>query len=158
MDQVSLPGPEAFLRVTEVPGHLTPPQPVRWPGDSPDLHPSTRQVDEEEHQEPRQPLAPPGLEGEEIRRHPHLPRPAQELLPSGFPLPLRRRFQPVLLQKVGDGAAPHLMPQMGQSSLDSPVTPIPVLGGPADHQPLDLLSGARTAWASLLAALIFSGD
>src|SRR6516225_8720277 len=73
MDQVSLPGQEAFLRVTEVPGHLTPPQPLRLPGDSPDLHPSTGQVDEEEDQEPRQPLAPPGLEGEEIRRSPSPP-------------------------------------------------------------------------------------
>src|SRR6516225_8679633 len=48
MNQISLTDQEAFLSVTEVPGHLTHPQPVRLPGDSPDLHPSTRQVDEEE--------------------------------------------------------------------------------------------------------------
>src|SRR5215472_1991173 len=59
MDQASLPGQKAFLRVTEVPGHLTDPQPVRLPGDSTDLHPPTRQVDEEEHQESGQPLARP---------------------------------------------------------------------------------------------------
>src|SRR5215831_1471322 len=56
------------------------------------LNPTTRQVDEEEHQEPRQTTARPGLDGEEIRRHHHLPMPAQELLPGGFPLTLRRRF------------------------------------------------------------------
>src|SRR6516165_11907972 len=62
MDQVSLPGQKAFLRVTEVPGHLADPQPVRLPGDSTDLHPPTRQVDEEKHQESGQPLARPGLD------------------------------------------------------------------------------------------------
>src|SRR5215472_5097177 len=42
--------------------------------------------------------------------------------------------------------------------LDSPAAPVSVLRGHADHQPLDLLSGVRTTWALLLAALIFPGD
>src|SRR6516225_8158985 len=50
------------------------------------------------------------------------------------------------------------MAQVGQRSLDSPVAPIPVLSGHADHQLLDLVWGARTAWATLLAAIIFPGD
>src|SRR6516164_1319896 len=50
------------------------------------------------------------------------------------------------------------MAQVGQSSLDSPVAPIPILRGHADHQSRDLISGARTAWASLIAAIIFPGD
>ena len=64
--------------------------------------------------------------------------PAQELLPGGFPLALRRRFQPVLPQKVGDGAARHLMPQIGERSLDSAVAPVPVLRSHADYQAPDL--------------------
>src|SRR5215831_6432812 len=64
----------------------------------------------------------------------------------------------MLLQNIGDGAASNFMAQVGQCSLDSPVTPIPVLGGHPDNQTLDLVPGARTAWASLLAAVIFSGD
>ena len=38
-----------------------------------------------------------------------LPLPAQKLLPGGFPFTLRRRFQPMLLQNVGDRAARDLM-------------------------------------------------
>ena len=52
----------------------------------------------------------------------------------------------------------YLVPQVGQRSLDSPVTPISILLGHADHQILDLFSGARTAGASLLAAIILLGD
>src|SRR5215469_608538 len=81
MDQVSLPGQKAFLRVTEVPGHLTDPKPVRLPGDSTDLHPSTRQVDEEEDQESGQSLARPNLDGEEVRSHDHCSVSGQEFLP-----------------------------------------------------------------------------
>src|SRR5215472_10135950 len=47
------------------------------------------------------------------------------------------------------------MAQVGQRSLDSLVAPIPVLRGHADHQLLHLVWGARTAWATLLAAIIF---
>ena len=50
------------------------------------------------------------------------------------------------------------MAQIGQRSLDSPVAPIPVLGGHADHQLLDLILRARTSRATLLAAIIFPGD
>ena len=50
------------------------------------------------------------------------------------------------------------MAQVGECSWDSPVTPIPVLGGHADHQPLDLVPSARTAWVALLAAIVLRGD
>ena len=108
------------------------------PGDSTDLHPSTRQVDEEEHQESGQTLARPGFDGKEVRRHDHFSLSGQEFLPRGRPLTLRRRFQTVFLQKVGDGAARHLMAQVGQRSLDSAVAPAPVLRSHADYQTLDL--------------------
>src|SRR5215472_16907355 len=102
MDHVSLPGQKAFLRVTKVPGHLTDPKAVRLPGDSTDLHPSTRQVDEEEHQESGQPLARPGLDSKEVRSHDLSSVSGQEFLPRGLPPTLRRRFQTVFLQKVGN--------------------------------------------------------
>src|SRR5215469_16806162 len=50
------------------------------------------------------------------------------------------------------------MAQIGERSLDSAIAPISVLRGHADHQLLDLLSGVRTTWPSLLAAIIFPGD
>ena len=100
----------------------------------------------------------PGFHREKVCRHDHFPMLAKELLPGGLAIAFRCRFQAVLLQDVGDGAVPDFMAQVGQCSLDSPVTPIPVLGGHADHQSRDLISGAWTAWASLIAAIIFPGD
>src|SRR6516162_6008802 len=86
MNQISLTDQKAFRSVTEVPSDLAHPEPLSIPRDSGDLNPTTRQVDEEEHQQPGQTLARPGLEGEEIRRHYNLPMPTQKLLPGGFPL------------------------------------------------------------------------
>jgi len=82
----------------------------------------------------------------------------KELLPGGLPIAFRCRFQAGLLQNVGDCAVPDFMEQVSQSSLNSPVAPIPVLSGQTDHKPLDLVPGVRTAWAALLAAIIFPGD
>src|SRR6516164_2796126 len=75
MNQISLTDLEAFRSVTEVTSDLTHPKAIRLPRHSGDLDPPTRQVDEKEHQESRQTLARPGLEGEEIRRRNHLPVP-----------------------------------------------------------------------------------
>src|ERR1051326_1608677 len=105
MDKVSLPGQEAFRSTAEIACDLTHPKAVRLPRHSGDLDSPTRQIDQEEHQEPRQALARPGLDREEIRCHDHFSVLRQALLRRGFSLTLRRRFQPVLLQKVGDGAA-----------------------------------------------------
>src|SRR5215470_15234052 len=143
MDQISLTDQKAFRSVTEVPSDLAHPEPLAIPRDSSDLNPTTRQVDEEEHQEPRQTLARPGLDGEEIRRHNHIPMPGEKLPPGGFPLTLRRRFQAVLPQNVGDRAARHFMAQIGEGSLDSAIAPAPILRSHADYQTLDLFSHTR---------------
>src|SRR6516162_9148443 len=90
MDQVSLPDQEAFRRITEVACDLTHPKAVRLPRHSGDLHPSTRQVvEEEEHQESDQPLAGPSLDGKEVRSHDHCSVSGQEFLPRGLVLTLR---------------------------------------------------------------------
>src|SRR5215469_12990253 len=64
----------------------------------------------------------------------------------------------MLLENVGDRAAPHLMAQVGQRSLDSAIAPISILGGHTYHQLLDLVFRTRTAWAPSLAAIILLGD
>src|SRR5215471_7889422 len=158
MDQVSLPDQEAFRASAEIPGDLAHPKPACLSRHSGDLNPPSRQIDKEKHQEPRQALARPCLYREEVRSHHDIPMPGQKLLPGGLPLTLRSRFQAVLPQNVGDSAASHLIAQVGQRSLDSPVAPIPIVSGPADHQPPALVSSAPTAWVSLLAAIIRPGD
>src|SRR5215471_4161080 len=50
------------------------------------------------------------------------------------------------------------MAQVGQGSLDSPVAPSPILGGHTHHQLLDLVLPTRTAWDTLLAAIVLLGD
>src|SRR5262249_19564282 len=65
--------------------------------------------------------------------------------------------RPCCFRIMGDGAVSNCMAQVGQCSWDSSVAPIPILRGHADHQPLDLVPGAGTARASLLAAVIFPG-
>ena len=52
--KISLTDQEAFRGVTEVASDLAHPEPIAIPGDSGDLNPSTRQIDQEEHEEPRQ--------------------------------------------------------------------------------------------------------
>jgi hypothetical protein len=54
--------------------------------------------------------------------------PSQELLPRDLPVLLQCRFQAVLLENVGNGAARNLMAQIVQRPLYSSVAPIPVLG------------------------------
>src|SRR5215471_10058017 len=81
MNQISLTDQEAFRSVTEVASDLAHPEPLAIPGDSGDLNPPTRQVDEEENQKPGQTPARPGLDGEEVRSHDHFSVSGQEFLP-----------------------------------------------------------------------------
>jgi hypothetical protein len=113
MDQVSFPDQEAFRSITEIACHLAHPEPLCLSGQSGNLHPRTRQVDEEEHQEPRQALASPGLDGEEVRSHHYVPMPTQKLLPGGLPVTFGRRFQTVFLKKVGDSTGRDFMAEIG---------------------------------------------
>src|SRR5687768_10620648 len=82
----------------------------------------------------------------------------QELLPGGVPLAFGRRFQTVHPKDVGNSTSTYLIAKIGQRPLYSPVTPIAVLSGHADHPLLDLILRARTSGATLLAAIILSGD
>ncbi len=84
--------------------------------------------------------------------------PSQKLLPGGLPVTLGCRFQAVLLQNLGHGAARYLTAQVGQRSLSSSIALIPVLRGHADDQVLDRILHPGTARATLLAAIILSGD
>jgi len=82
----------------------------------------------------------------------------QELLPGGHPLAFWRRFQTVLLKDVGNSTAADLVAKIAQRPLYSPVAPIAVLRGHADHPLLILILRARASRAKLLAAIILSSD
>src|SRR6185503_19141130 len=88
----------------------------------------------------------------------HLSMLGQELLPGCLPLTFWRRFQTVLPKNVGNSTATDLIAKISQRPLYSPVTPIAVLRSHADHPLLNLVLRARASGATLLAAIILSGD
>ena len=61
-------------------------------------------------------------------------------------------------QNISNGLIGNGVTQIGQRSLYSPVAPIPVLSGHANHQLLDLILHAWTSRATPSAAIIFPGD
>src|SRR5882757_10341567 len=84
--------------------------------------------------------------------------PAQEFFPGGPPPPLRRRFDPVVLQDIRDGAATDRVPQIGQRPKNPPIAPIPVFRCQAHHQALDLTESAGATGTPFLAAIVFLSD
>ena len=83
---------------------------------------------------------------------------AQEFFPGGFTAPLRRRFDPLLLQDVRDGAATDGVPQVGQRPKYPPIAPIPIFRYQAHHQVLDLTESSGATGTPFLAAIVFPSD
>jgi hypothetical protein len=71
--------------------------------------------------------------------------PANKVLPGGRFAPLRHWPDTVAAQDIAHGLVGHLMPQVGQRSHNPVVTPAGVLAREANHQILDLWTGARPA-------------
>src|SRR5260370_3054787 len=63
---------------------------------------------------------------------------AQEFFPAGSTAPLRRRFDPVLLQNVRNRSAADRVAQMGQRAKYPPIAPIPILRFQAHHRGLEM--------------------
>ena len=81
-----------------------------------------------------------------------------EFLPSRPFLPLRGRFNAVLLQDVGDGSAPNLVNQVGQCALNPRVTPLTILPRHSQDQFPYLGPHAGTAGAAPLVAVVLEDD
>ena len=81
------------------------------------------QAHHEEHVIPHQSHRRPHFDGEEIRRRHRAPMNSEKLLPSHSLAPVWRWIQAGLAQNVGDSAAPDLVSQIGQGTLDARVTP-----------------------------------
>src|SRR5580658_3225753 len=63
------------------------------------------------------------LDAQEVRRCQTFPVSLQKGRPSRAPVPLGCRLNAVLFEDVGDGAASHLMPQIGQCASNPSVAP-----------------------------------
>jgi hypothetical protein len=99
----TFPSQASINRTRELATALDHPDTVRLGEDTGNLHPSRRQVDHEQDREARQPSGGPEFDREEIRGRQDASMRVQDLLPSRPLLPLRRGFNPVLPQDVGDG-------------------------------------------------------
>jgi len=94
----------------------------------------------------------------EVRAGENIHVPANKLPPGGGFAPLRHRGDSTPAQDIADSLVGHLMPQVGQCSYHPVITPAGVLARQANHQILDLWTGARPApRAALFAAIEFLG-
>src|SRR5688572_6268344 len=99
-------------------GNLPHPQAIRSIRNSTDLHPSGRNIDEEQHNESRQPRTSPDLHTEEIRGDNLIPMLFQELLPCRSFDSFRRRLYAVPLKNTCDGIPRHRVTQIRECALN----------------------------------------
>src|SRR5215831_1758859 len=85
------------------------------------------------------------LNGEEVGAGENVHVPANEVLPGGRLAPLRHWPNTVAPQDIAHGLIGHLISQIGQGSYNPVVTPAGILASQANHQILDLCTGARPA-------------
>src|SRR5688572_7999581 len=158
MDEVSFPGEDPFDAIADVPCDLAHPQTIRHTGNPGDLDPASGQLNEEQHDVPLQSTPGPHFNREKIGGYDQLPVPAEELLPGGFPFALRRWFDAVLLQNVGNGATSQAVAEVGHCTENPPVSPITILLSHADYEVLDFVGGAWPTQSALGTAVILLGN
>ncbi len=73
MDQVALAVQDSIHAVREIAPDLIHPEPINGGRDSGDLHPSSRQLDEEQHHESLQTSPSPHFHGKEVGGHDQFP-------------------------------------------------------------------------------------
>src|SRR5215471_10510617 len=82
----------------------------------------------------------------------------QKLLPCRLSPPLGCRLDPVSFQNRSDRTASKLVAQIGQCTLDSSISPIPILFCHANHQSLDLAGDARSPRRATCSSVVLLGD
>ena len=82
----------------------------------------------------------------------------QEFLPSGFATPLRRRFESVPSENIGNCAPCCCMTEICQCALNSAISPLIVLLRHLNNQPFDRGNYRRSTRTSLSAAIGFLSD
>ena len=133
MDQIALSPEKPIHGIRQVAGHLTHPQSVGFVRDSTDLHPSSRDIHEEEHNEPCQPRTSPNLYTEEIGGNNLIQMLFQKPFPGRSIDSFRRGLHAVPLENIRDRVPPYGVTQIRQCTLNPSVSPAPVLLGHAKN-------------------------
>jgi hypothetical protein len=95
------------------------------------------------------------LDAREVRRHQTLPVSFQKRRPSGVRVSLGNRFDAVISEDIGDGAASNLVAQIGQCAPDSRVFPRGIFKRHLQYEIDDRLHDAWPAWAAPAAVVPF---
>ena len=90
----------------------------------------------------------PHFDGREVDRSQHIPMGFEKGRPRGLSLPIRSRFDSVLLEYVADGRVGDVVANVCQGTLDSVVAPGRVFLGESKDQIDDHLADSRAADAS----------
>src|ERR1039457_3983656 len=122
-------------------------------GDAGDVYGSRGDVDEEQDVMRDKASECANFEAQEVRRCQTFPVSLQKGRPSRVPVPLGCRLDTVLFEDFGDGAASHLMPQIGQCASNSSVPPREIIKWHAKNEINDRFHEALSAWAAPVAVV-----
>src|SRR5580692_5560037 len=117
-------------------------------GDAGDVYGSRGDVDKEQDVMRDKASECANFDAQEVRRCQTFPVSLQKGRPSRVPVPLGCRLDASLFEDVGDGAASHLMPQIGQCASNSSVSPRGIVKCHANNEINNRFHDARSAWAA----------
>ena len=117
-----------------------------------------RELNQDQHREPRQTARRPDLNGEEVGSGEDIPVGGEKLPPGrAFPA-FGRGFPAVCLEHVGDGASCDLVAEVVQGAPDPRVSPVAILRGHPDDQPPEFLHEGWAARPATAAAVVLPCD
>jgi hypothetical protein len=122
--------------------------------DASDLNFARQQPNDEENMVPDQSFRRPHFDCEKVRRGHDFPVHLEKFLPSHSLASLRRWTQTGFTQYLYDCPKPNFMTQVGQRTLNARVAPSPILSRDLQNQFLQVASGWRPAWSSLLTRVV----
>jgi hypothetical protein len=82
----------------------------------------------------------------------------QELFPGRPAAALRRGFDAIALQDVGNSASRQVMSEIRQRTNDPGVPPVAILGGHLDYERFDLVIRPWSAGPAAGGSIVFPGD
>src|ERR1700758_3907708 len=144
MNQIAFAEQHPIHGVGCLSAHLTHPESIGSRADAGDLHLPCREIDEEQNQKTLQTSPRPDFHAEEIGRYNQAPVLRQKLLPTCLSAALRRRFDTMPPQNLGNRAHREFESHMRKCTLDTSISPGAILLSHAHYLALDFFSDLRS--------------
>jgi hypothetical protein len=158
MEQETLAHQKAIDGISELATALDHPGAIGLGCDPGDVDTPRRELDNKQHDVPCQTRRGPHFHREEVSSGEDVPMNFQELLPGRPLLPLRSRFNAVLLEDGGDGPAPDLVAQIRERALNPRIAPVAIRRRHADNQLPNLGHHRWPVRPAAAVAVVFPGD